>query len=513
MDSRISAALIKSIKIRYLLPVYFIVLFVYHYIFTNLFFNIDFLGTKARLFSYVFIPILTLMLHLVLLRLIPIWVFTLLLGVDAIVDLVASIHWLYFAEPPSLLSFVGGANEAAAAAGAAIALIPWRLVGLLAAKIVILVLIGHHLKTKLKWRLIILLNWAIIPLMAMALWIRPPSQAASYTTYGVCIKVHGLYLAAGENLFFHYFFKPPLDPPQADNSTKIDTINMKIPCEYLDNPIIIQLESLDYLIINKKCDNRFVTPFFESLRDWSLFLRIDPKHTSIAGSSGADFQFLAQRHVIPGVLPASEKETENIQTLPKSLKKEGIRTIALHGNSAKFWGRDRLYKRLGVEEFIDVKKYPIADGGWGVSDSTFFANNAQQILNYKDKPTLFFMITLSSHAPFNFVENRVFEHSGIVYDYFNVINYADQCVSRFIKALPGKHLVIIYGDHSANIISDVYNSRIDGKEAVPGFVFLVKDGEIQNPTDVGLVQPSLTGNYTIISLSKMLQDLEAGRKD
>lgn len=493
------------------LAAYWLVLLASYVFFTQHFFHIDFIGGRAQAFSWFYIPLLTLLVHLVLLRLLPFWGFLALLGIDGFLDVAVSVHHAYFGEAPSLLSLTMAYREASAGIACATAFIPRGLVVFVLLRIAAVGTIAYRLRNFKSGKALRFGAGALAPLLVLSLVFRPPTEAALYTTYGVCIRVQGLYLALINNLTFHYIFVPPPDPAEADHSLRLDPALFDIPDAYLDFPIVIQVESLDWSVLGHQVDGRSVTPFLNELRNSALTLCMDPKHTAIAGSSGADFQFLSQQLVKPGVLPAKQEGLERLESLPKSLAKTGMRTVAMHGNTANFWARNRGYARLGIDAFIDLHAYPAADAGWGVSDASFFSSNLEKMQHYQDKPTLTFMITLSSHAPFKFVDNPVFRGRGIISNYFNSINYTDRCMAGFLSKVPGRHLVMIYGDHSANLTDETYTSKINGKEAIPGFVFLLEDGRPKTLPLANPPRPVPRDGGTIITLSHFLQDLEMRR--
>jgi len=115
------------------------------------------------------------------------------------------------------------------------------------------------------------------------------------------------------------------------------------------------------------------------------------------------------------------------------------------------------------------------------------------------------MITLSSHAPFRWVRDSVFQGEGITFDYLNSIHYADRSLERFFGQLQGKHLVFLYGDHASSVQNRDYNSKPGGKEFVPGMVFLVDGGKVLPPPGEGLPSDLLSGDYDLRSFGALLK--------
>lgn len=88
-----------------------------------------------------------------------------------------------------------------------------------------------------------------------------------------------------------------------------------------------------------------------------------------------------------------------LETLPKILQKQGYRTICLHPHEKAFFGRGRVFERLGFDEFIDIQSFQEADKfGPYVSDEAV-ARKVQYLLETSQQPTFIFVITMENHGP------------------------------------------------------------------------------------------------------------------
>ena len=86
---------------------------------------------------------------------------------------------------------------------------------------------------------------------------------------------------------------------------------------------------------------------------------------------------------------------------PKALAEQGYQTTALHGASGKLYDRFSWYKRAGFQNTIFSENIPEAErcsAFHGVCDNEVFP----MIKDYfkEDKPSFFYWMTLTSHAPY-----------------------------------------------------------------------------------------------------------------
>lgn len=483
---------------------YFLVLVLFNALFSRTYFPVDYLGQRAAVWSAVFIPLLTLAIHLGLLRLLPFYLFAFLLGLDALADIAVATHWAYYGAAPSILNLVSAIHETSLGVLQSGNFISGKLLATLAIKWIALLLLAWRLKPRLALKPVAWANLFVASLLGFAFFMRPPTDAARPYAYEVCIKTQGLYTAALSELAFRDRFLVSAPENSGPAAIRIPQGNLEVPDEYLHSILAIQVESLDWEVLGFSHQGVPATPFLNSVRDQAVVLKLDPHHSSISGSSGADFQFLAMRPPPHRRLALREKELESIPSLPRAMRERGFQTVAMHANAGAFWSRDKAYPRLGISRFLEKHSYPAVDGGWGVSDQTFFDVNAK-IINDTSAPTFFFMITLSSHAPFRWVRDPVFQGEGITFDYLNSIHYTDRSLERFFGQLQGKHLVFLYGDHASSVQNPHYNSKPGGKEFVPGMVFMLDRGKVLTPPSHGLPSDLLSGDYDLRSFGALVK--------
>ncbi len=94
----------------------------------------------------------------------------------------------------------------------------------------------------------------------------------------------------------------------------------------------------------------------------------------------------------------------------------------------------------------------------------------------KPKSTCHFIITLTSHWPYNApCRKRIIpfpQPANEAQDFFNSMRYVDDCLRDYIKSLPPHTTVVIYGDHTTNVQDDRVPDRgPGGEEYVPVFIY------------------------------------------
>ncbi|HHW30428.1 MAG TPA: LTA synthase family protein [Clostridiaceae bacterium] len=230
------------------------------------------------------------------------------------------------------------------------------------------------------------------------------------------------------------------------------------------NLIIVQVEALQHFVINRKTEaGAEITPNLNKLLKESTYF--DNIYFQIGSGNTSDAEFLSNNSLYP-LRDGSiyfRYPGNTFFSLPKALKAKGYNTYAFHANNSSFWNRSAMYQAVGFDYFISNRDYVLDEYiGWGLGDTSFF----RQSLDFidKTKPFYSFLITLSSHHPFNFEYFQTYEfdvgkyEGTLLGDYLKAINYADSALGRFIEMLKEQGLydntlLVIYGDHQAIIKS------------------------------------------------------------
>jgi len=182
---------------------------------------------------------------------------------------------------------------------------------------------------------------------------------------------------------------------------------------------------------------------------------------------------------------------DDFTSLPKTLITNGYSAYVYHGFNRNFWNRNIALSSLGYQKFYAADNYSRGTKiNMGLNDGDFLSETAEYI-EKQPKPSLSYVITLSSHVPFSISKEtkelgiNTSDYPNQVGGYLENINYVDRMLGKFFDKLKEKHLyddslVIIYGDHvpvltkftAGNINYDP--DSIQGKE-VPLLVKLPKE--------------------------------------
>ena len=225
------------------------------------------------------------------------------------------------------------------------------------------------------------------------------------------------------------------------------------------NLIVVQIEALQNFVINQRINGAEITP---NLNQWiKKSLYFDNYFYQVAAGNTSDAEFLSNNSLYPASTGAAyyKYSTNTFNSLPKALFERGYDTAAFHGYSEGFWNRNIMYKTLGFNSFYGGESFIIDEElGLGLSDKSFFMQSLE-IIKTLEKPFYSYMITLSSHFPYNGLENydklniEGYENT-LLGNYMKSIHYTDAQIGMFLNRLEeesilNESIVVIYGDHSA----------------------------------------------------------------
>lgn len=225
------------------------------------------------------------------------------------------------------------------------------------------------------------------------------------------------------------------------------------------NIIMIQVESLGGFVINQTINNQEITPTLNKLSATSQFF---PNDNFIIGAGHtSDTDFVANS----SYLPLSDAAVfiryghNNFTSLPKTLINNGYSAFAYHGYTRNFWNRDVALSSLGYQKFYAADNYPKGEMiNMGLNDGDFLMKTAEYI-NNQPKPSLSYVITLSSHTGFEITDLTQGlnldpdDYPSQVGGYLQDINYVDRMLDKFFISLKSNNLfddslIVIYGDHT-----------------------------------------------------------------
>jgi phosphoglycerol transferase MdoB-like AlkP superfamily enzyme len=272
-----------------------------------------------------------------------------------------------------------------------------------------------------------------------------------------------------------------------------------------DKIVIIQLESLDYNVLNYKVNGQEVTPYFNQLARDSRLFKLLSYHD--VGSADMDFATLS------GGTPSSRMLSYMIpglsynNSLPRFLQQQGYNTVSWHGNNGSFFNRRTNFMRMGFTEVLFEeelnKQASLVNSYWGVRDKEIFRLSSEK-MHATSGREFHFIITLDSHGPFDFISDQekvIFPQSKQwQQNYFNSMHVLDRDVKKYLESLPAGTLVILYGDHTSGVNYGDYSSRNGSAEFVPCIVHVCKPMTSWPPHDKRQLSPLLVADLRVLDV-------------
>ncbi len=228
------------------------------------------------------------------------------------------------------------------------------------------------------------------------------------------------------------------------------------------NLLIIQVEALQEFVINRSVLGREITPNLNNLIKENIYA--DNFYYQVAAGNTSDAEFLVNTSLYPLKEGAVyfRYPSNTYDSIPKELKKKGYNNFVFHAYNPSFWNRTEMYRGIGFDRFYSIQDFNIDEyvgwGGWALSDTSFFRQSIEKIDPIK--PFYGFLITLSSHHPYDYFSESGYDFDVGEYEntylgnYLKAINYVDSSIGKLIDNLKKRGLydntiVVIYGDHKA----------------------------------------------------------------
>jgi hypothetical protein len=283
-------------------------------------------------------------------------------------------------------------------------------------------------------------------------------------------------------------------------------LSVEPPLRIPERVVVVQVESLDYEVLDLKIGDEHVTPFLSALRDQSMFFKVRAVHQN--GSSDADFVMLMARMPSPDVVTYNIRGYPYADSLPALLSERGYETAAFHGNWGGFFHRDHAFNRMGFSSLYFrgalSDRYGSDPLFWGIPDAAVLDVSKQLMCNEDSRPMFHFVITVTSHAPFDMLpeaERELYlDPSSARENYLNTIRYVDRALQRYVSALPEGTLVILYADHESGVLTSHVDERGRRIEYIPFFIFQpsVNLAEVQRTRGKPI---TTSGELTLLDLS------------
>jgi lipoteichoic acid synthase len=286
------------------------------------------------------------------------------------------------------------------------------------------------------------------------------SETSKYNTLG--FFAYQLMEASSETGFL---FKDKTNiTPELITSKKPSTLNEDIQLRGIakdKNLIIVQLESVQNFLLNKRIKGVEITPNLNHFINESLYFPNFYTQVGKGNTSDAEFLVNTSIYAIGNEPMSSATNGKDLTSLPRKLKEAGYYTATFHANDISFWSRKEMYETLGFEQYFDQDFFGKEDFiAYGVSDEILYKKTVEKLLEQRDRKFYAHIIALSSHYPYNLPETKSQYtitlsdryDTSIVGSYIKSVSYADYAFGVLVQELKSSGLyndsiIIVYGDH------------------------------------------------------------------
>ena len=225
------------------------------------------------------------------------------------------------------------------------------------------------------------------------------------------------------------------------------------------NLIVLQIESLEKFVIGKQVNGQEITPNLNRLLKNSLYF--SNFYEQVYNGTSSDADLLANT----SVYPVRQGSTffrfpgNTYNSLPKILESHGYQTLAIHPDKGGYWNWRPALTAIGFQRTIDEGYFQMDEQiGLGISDGSYL-RQVGPLIKAEKEPFYTFLVTLTSHAPFDLPAQYRDLNLDPVLDesklggYFQSIHYTDQQIGAFIDKLDKDGLldntvIALYGDHT-----------------------------------------------------------------
>ncbi len=139
---------------------------------------------------------------------------------------------------------------------------------------------------------------------------------------------------------------------------------------------------------------------------------------------------------------------QGIPTLASHLKQRGYRTVCIHPYPAGFYLRDRVFPRLGFDQFIDINSFDAQQKSGQYIGDLAVADKINELLAAQDanQPVFIFVITMENHGPLHLEQSNPDDHAVFYHQaphagcedltvYLRHLNNADLMIERLKEGL------------------------------------------------------------------------------
>lgn len=223
------------------------------------------------------------------------------------------------------------------------------------------------------------------------------------------------------------------------------------------NVIVLQLESFQSFPIGMKIGQQEITPNLNRLLKESLYYPNFYHQTGQGVTADADLLANCSLHPTRTGAVYYDYADNNFRCMPTVLREQGYETVAMQGMPADFWNLTAVYPQVGFERYHSIRDYVYDEKvGIGLSDESFLRQSVEK-LKALPEPYYAFVVTLTSHGPFDFDNLPRRLNLGDLEGtkagwYLHAVHYTDKAVGQFLDRLTAEGMLdnsvlVVYGDH------------------------------------------------------------------
>ena len=229
--------------------------------------------------------------------------------------------------------------------------------------------------------------------------------------------------------------------------------------------VVIQSESFfDARLVSANIKPEILSQYDQCLSSSNLYGRLDVPAWG-ANTMRTEFAFLTSltpdQIGLAQFYPYRQLIGLKVPSIVNYLKQIGYHCVCIHPHAAGFFMRDKFFKQLGFDEFIDDKQFIGAKReGPYVADSAV-TDKIQEVLSNAEKPCFIFAITMENHGPLHLESlganewREYYTHKpedGLddLTVYLRHLKNADVMISQlcdFLSKRERKAVFSFYGDH------------------------------------------------------------------
>ncbi len=235
------------------------------------------------------------------------------------------------------------------------------------------------------------------------------------------------------------------------------------------NLLVIQVESLENMVINQRLQGAEITPNINKLVNNGIYFSNIHEQVNGGNSSDSDLMMNASVYPVKNGSTFFRFPDNTYNSMAKLLKDKGYYTSAFHPDAGGYWNWMPALSAMGFDKCTDITEFKVEENiGLGISDGSYLSQLSDKIAA-QPKPFYSFFVTLTSHSPFEIPdkykelqEPKELQGSKLM-DYLHSVHYTDKELGKFFAALEEKGIlkdtvIVLYGDHAG--INKYYKDKL-----------------------------------------------------